>query len=183
MKTRYRPDILQAILRKYPFNMTINNITGDILGAKDPLVAHCCNTRNTMNSGVAKALRMRYPEVYGEDTRAYIQHGKDLLGKSILVELTTDVVSSPIKIVANLYAQPNYGYDGSRFMNYEAFYQCLEELRKQVLEMGITSIAMPYKIASDRAGGHWPIVLEMIKHIFKHTAITINLYALPDNIG
>jgi O-acetyl-ADP-ribose deacetylase (regulator of RNase III) len=159
--------------------MTITNITGNILDSKDELVAHCCNTRNTMNSGVAKALRMQYPEVYGEDTRAYITHGKELLGKSIIVEVSDK--TSPIKYVSNLYGQPNYGYEGARYMNYEAFYQSLEELRKQVLELKLTSISMPYKIASDRAGGHWPIVLEMIKHVFNKLPININLYALPDN--
>lgn len=161
--------------------MTITTIIGDLLNSNDGMIAHCCNTRNTMNSGVAKALRVRFPEVYNEDTRAYIQHGKELLGKSIVVEVVTNPLDTNIKLVANLYAQPNYGYDGNRYMNYEAFYQCLEELKKQALELKVTSIGMPYKIASDRAGGHWPIVLEMIKHIFADTDLNINLYKL-DNL-
>jgi len=150
----------------------------DILHTHDTLVAHCCNTRNTMGSGVAKALRTRFPEIYAEDTAAYIKLGKSLLGKCIIAEVKTDVADTSIKYVANLYGQPNYGYNGHRHLDYEAMYQSLEALRNYTRPMGITSISMPFKLGSDRAGGAWPVVLEMIKHNFKGTGIVINLYRI-----
>jgi len=158
--------------------MNITTHTKDILFTEDTLIAHCCNIQNTMGSGVAKALRTTFPEVYTADTKAYITYGKNLLGRCELVTITkSSLPVNTIKYVANLYGQPNYGVIG-RHVDYEAFYQALESLRDQVRPLGITSLSMPYKIASDRAGGHWPIVLEMIKHIFDMTGITINLYKL-----
>ena len=150
----------------------------DILYADDQVVGHCCNTRNTMNSGVAKALRTRFPEIYEADTGAYVRHGSTLLGKCIMVEITTRPEESSIKLVANLYGQPNYGYNGRRFVDYEALYQSLEELRNYVRPLGYTSIGLPYKLGSDRAGGAWPIVLAMIQDVFKGTGITVNLYKI-----
>jgi O-acetyl-ADP-ribose deacetylase (regulator of RNase III) len=150
----------------------------NILYADEPLVGHCTNTRNTMNSGVAKALRDRFPEIYQSDRAAYLIHGKELLGRCEIVEVVTDKADTNIKFVANLYGQPNYGYDGSRFVDYEALYQSLERLKNYSRDAMINQIALPYKLASDRAGGHWPIVLEMIKHIFHNTGIEITLYKI-----
>lgn len=156
----------------------INILEKNILYAEDTVVAHCCNTKNTMNSGVAKVLRERFPEIYENDRAAYITHGKDLLGRCEIVNVVTRPEETSIKWLANLYGQPNYGYGGLRYVDYEALYQALENLKNYVRPSLINTIGMPYKLGSARAGGHWPIVLEMIKHIFDNTLITINLYKI-----
>ena len=63
----------------------INILEKDILYAEDQIIGHCCNTQNTMNSGVAKALRIRFPEIYQCDSAAYIKYGKELLGKCAIM--------------------------------------------------------------------------------------------------
>jgi O-acetyl-ADP-ribose deacetylase (regulator of RNase III) len=156
----------------------INIVEKNILFADEPIVGHCCNTRNTMNSGVAKALRERFPEIYDGDTSAYILHGKNLLGKCIMVDVTTRPEDTSIRHLANLYGQPNYGYNGNRYLDYEAMYQSLEELKNYLRPTKYNQLALPYNIGCNRAGGHWPIVLEIIKHIFDNTGITVNLYKI-----
>jgi O-acetyl-ADP-ribose deacetylase (regulator of RNase III) len=158
--------------------MTINTINKDIVMATDPIVGHCCNTQNTMGNGVAAALRARFPEIYEADVAAYITIGsKDLLGRCILVPVETDPSLTQIKYIANMYGQPNYGYIG-RYVDYEAIYQSLEALCKHTQNLGFTSVALPHRLASDRAGGHWSIIQEMIKHVFNDTLITINLHRI-----
>ena len=159
-------------------SVEINIIEDNLLNAADQIVGHCCNTRNTMNSGVALALRNRFPEIYELDSKAYILHGKELLGRCEIAEVVTDKESTNIRYLANLYGQPNYGYSGKRYVDYEALYQSLETLRNYMKPTLLNTLGLPYKLASDRAGGHWPVVLEMIKHIFDNTGITINLYKI-----
>ena len=158
--------------------MIITIHTKDILFTEDTLIAHCCNTQHTMGSGVAKVLRTTFPEVFAADAKAYITYGKDLLGRCEIVPITQSMLPvHTIKFVANLYAQPNYGYVG-RHVDYEAFYQSLESLRNQIKPMGVTSISMPYKIASDRAGGDWEVIQAMLKSVFTGSGINLNLYKL-----
>ena len=159
-------------------NPVINKLEENIIFATDPVVAHCCNTKNTMNSGVAKALRNRFPEVAASDKQCYLKYSaEELIGHLDLVPVVTNKEITQIQYIANLYGQPNYGRD-KRYLNYEAFYRALETLRDTCLPAEVASIGMPYYIGCHRAGGHWPVVYEMIKHIFSTTKITINLYEL-----
>src|ERR1035438_6323063 len=100
----------------------INIIEKDILLATDEVIAHCCNTKNTMNSGVARVLRLRFPEIYTSDSAEYIKQGKELLGKAIWVKVETRPLETSIKYTINIYGQQNYGYSGTRFIDYEALY-------------------------------------------------------------
>ena len=54
--------------------------------------------------------------------------------------------------VINMFAQDGYGYNGKRYTSYDAFWNCLNEIKMKVPD-GET-IAFPYKIGSVR-GGHW----------------------------
>src|SRR5690606_37955884 len=77
-------------------------------------------------------------------------------------------------IVVNLYAQRFYG-EGQRHLNYGALAQGLHWLCRR-FDKGL-SIGFPYKMGSDRAGGDWEIVLEMIEFYFKDHDVKI--YRLP----
>ena len=151
-------------------------VEDNILNAKERLVAHCCNTKNTMGAGVALALRTRFPEVYKADCDAH-KCIEDLLGTTIVVPVTTRIAETEIHFIANMYAQPTYGRTG-RHVDYEALYKCLEGLRRQCEGYGVTAIGLPYKFASDRAGGDWRIVQAMIDGAFADSNIRITLYEL-----
>ena len=70
--------------------------------------------------------------------------------------------------VINLAAQYNYGR-GKRHLNYGALAECIDEVKLDLQASAFKNdttynIGVPYKMGSDRAGGDWGIVKEIIEH-------------------
>lgn len=144
--------------------MTIEIISGNLLDAFDRgdinVIGHVVNCQHKMNSGIAKSIRERYPVVYDFYMETNCKLG---LCRSI---------SWGHGIVCNLYAQEYFGYDGRRYLNYGALAENLSHMSKHVVSSG-SLIGFPYKMGSDRAGGDWNIVLEMIEFYFKDHEVKI----------
>ena len=70
-----------------------------------------------------------------------------------------------------MFAQDGYGYNGKRYTSYDAFWNCLNEIKMKVPD-GET-IAFPYKIGSDRGGANWEIIRTMIQNILTNKNIYI----------
>ena len=76
-----------------------------------------------------------------------------------------------------MYAQDNYGYDGKQYTNYDAFRQCCKTIVETCRNMPIKyTVAMPYKIASDRGGADWDKIMDILLEEF--TDIDLTLYKL-----
>lgn len=92
---------------------------GNILSVDQGIIAHGCNSRGVMNSGVAGQLRKVYPQIYepyGRDPR--------LLGTMTLVKV------SPYLFVANLITQKDYGrHPAMVYVNYDALDMAMEILK------------------------------------------------------
>lgn len=156
--------------RYYYDKNSITNSTCDV-------ICHQVNCRGAMNSGVAKAVREKWPEVYvNYKFWCDVNAAEDLLGREqmVLVEHESD------RYVVNMFAQLNYGYDGKRYTSYDAFWNCLNELKQEMPE-GATSIAFPYKIGCVRGGAEWEIIQLMIEKVFAEE-YDICYYYLDDNI-
>jgi O-acetyl-ADP-ribose deacetylase (regulator of RNase III) len=83
--------------------------------------------------------------------------------------------------VVNMFAQDRYGYDGFKYTNYEAFYQCLKEIKNFAKEHSIVkTIAFPYHIGCDRGGANWKIIFTMIYEVFKDTDFNIEIVSLGE---
>lgn len=100
-------------------------IEGNLLDAKADFVCHQVNCQGKMGSGVAKAIREQYPQVYEqylELYNLYCKYGKqsELLGKTQYVRVYKEQTDKPYYIV-NMFAQNNYGYDGKQYTSLEAF--------------------------------------------------------------
>lgn len=65
------------------------------------------------------------------------------------------------KVVVNMFAQSNYGYDGKLYTDYTAFQSCLKRI-KLTVPAGET-IAMPFKIGCGLGGGDWNVILGLIQ--------------------
>ena len=147
----------------------IRYVKDDITNSNCDIICHQVNCQGAMNSGVAKAIREKWPEVYvnykfwcdREDYKA------NLLGE-VQAVLISD---SPKRYVGNLYAQYNYGYNGERYTNYEAFYNAIEQLANQITDVPKATIAFPYKIGCVRGGANWKIIRAMIEEVFKDREI------------
>jgi O-acetyl-ADP-ribose deacetylase (regulator of RNase III) len=146
-----------------------NSIKGDLLkeynqGACD-VIAHCTNCQGVMGSGIALQIKNEMPAVF--DAYKYHEECSGLkLG-------TISYAKIGKGIVVNLHAQNLYGYDGSRFVNYEAIYETLRQTKEVMLSKNLKTLGVPYKMACDRAGGDWRIIETMLNVIFENSGIDI----------
>lgn len=149
------------------FNSMI--IDGDITELPNGInvIMHCCNTLNVMGSGVALALKDKWPEVYQADCDANAV-GCNVLGAYSVANIGEDIGSdkSCELLIYNLYGQASVG--GYRPLNYEALARSLEAAKIDLDHRDIEDpiIGIPYKMAADRAGGCWTVVGAMVNHYF-----------------
>jgi O-acetyl-ADP-ribose deacetylase (regulator of RNase III) len=122
------------------------------------------NCQGKMGSGLAKAIRDKYPMVYEQYRAEYELEVLDL-GYTSYIEVETD------KYVANICGQKFYGYDGKRYTDYEALRTGLEDVR-MVAETLNLDVVIPYRIGCGLGGGDWDgVVLPMVEEIFKDELI------------
>lgn len=143
--------------------MSINFIKQDLTISDADYICHQVNCQGAMNSGVAKAIREKWPIVfttYHQVARTTLS--TDLLGTILTVNLNDyepkGWPESPI--VINMFSQEFYGYDGKRYTSYDAFDDCLQKI-KETVPKG-SKIAFPYKIGCDRGGGKWNVIFALI---------------------
>lgn len=129
-------------------------IKGNLLDTELKYIAHGVNCQNKMGSGVAKAIYEKYPEVK-EEYHKYCDIVKryGLLGRCQKV-----YVENGTKRILNLFTQEYYGYDGKKYINYNAISNIFKNLTE---EMNIGKIAIP-KIGAGLAGGDWNIIEALI---------------------
>ncbi len=146
----------------------IKTVVGDITTATENYICHQVNCKAKMNSGVAKAIREKWPIVYAE----YLKM-PGTLGDIQFVPISDN------QTIINMFAQGGYGYDGSRYTDYEAFATCLETMDKAL--HNDATIAFPYRISCDRGGANWNIIKEMIREFLgAQTNRTIVFYSIKE---
>ena len=138
-------------------------------------ICHQVNCQGKMNSGVAKAIRDKWPTVYenymakyNETIRiassALTRPASLILGTIQIVGLWKDYYKTDKhQSVINMFAQTNYGYDGQRYTSYDAFWSCLGSI-KNVVPKG-AKIAFPKYIGCCRGGANWEVIYKMIEEV------------------
>ena len=142
------------------------NAVDALLEGKVNLLLHCCNAQGKMGSGIAKEIRERIPQAYDAYLKSNLKLGTNSYGW-----LDSD------RVVANMVAQEFYGYDGKRYVDYGHLANCLRHINT-LNPMPKIPIAIPYKMACDRAGGDWDTVLELITSLMHDYSIFV--YHLED---
>ena len=140
----------------------IKHIKCDIFESGADIICHQVNCQGVMGSGIAKQVREKYPWVYGTYKEACSSDNpySDLLGWAQCVYI------NETQIIANIFAQENYGYDGKCYTNYEALRHGFEDVIDWYPNK---TIAIPYKIGCARGGGDWNIVYKIIEEIFANS--------------
>ena len=124
---------------------------------------HQVNCQGVMGSGVAKQVKMIFPEVFRDyQNICKEQLPTQLLGKAQIIQTS---LRNRIVYVGNLFAQTRYGYDSFKYTDYDALKECFKQV--EVLLPSDKKIALPYKIGCDRGGGDWNIVKKIIADTFK----------------
>lgn len=128
-------------------------VKGDLLEATG-LIVHGCNCLGVMGSGVAKAIKDKWPIVYVE-YKDYHRNAGLRLGDVHWVRVARDT------IVVNAMTQHFYGRDGTRYVDYEALRKCFKH---------VAALARSYKmpvnyplIGCGLAGGDWNVVAPIIE--------------------
>ena len=151
--------------------MKIIHVKCDILEIDCQVICHQVNCMGAMRSGVAKAIREKWPVVY----ETYLL-GLKLKSETLGTISVADVDRN--KHVVNMYSQYEYGYDGKRYTSYDAFCSCIEEIKAFAIYNDIKSIAFPYNIGCCRGGANWNVIYTMIESVFNDTDLDIYICQL-----
>ena len=133
--------------------MQIEYVKGDLLKTEIKGIIHGCNSHGVMGSGVAKAIRDKYPQAYRDYNDVYDGYGLDL--GAIVVSVQDDG-----KVIYNAITQKDYGRQADRV--YVSYWAIAEAFRK-INSWGIKEIAMP-KIGAGLANGDWNVISAIIEN-------------------
>lgn len=150
-------------------------VQADITTAPETVIMHGCNMQGKMNSGVAKALRKKYPQIYKDYKSALNEHD---------LKLGEYVISfKDGGIIANLLTQDRYGYDGKEYASAIAIYDSvklfLDDMENVYGMCAFPSIAIP-KIGCGRGGLYWDDIEQVFKEFEDKYGVEFIVYDIPD---
>lgn len=149
--------------------------TGDILTVTSGIIVQQVNAQGVMASGVAKAIRDKYPIVFDEYSKyvgpAYQQKngGRDLLGNIIVSAPTDDL------LIVSIIGQQFFGRDGKRYTSYDALDVGFKEIATMIAELDLDVEADVHHplIGAGLGGGDWQIIEAIIKSHLPRTHLWI----------
>lgn len=147
--------------------MIITYITGDLLESPHRLILHGCNAQGVMGSGVAKAIRAKYPIAYKTYRKKYEDDGL-VLGEVIYAPIYAAwPAANPFdnSWIANGISQEYYGRTGGPFVDYKAINSIMTNVNSFAHDYGIDEVAMPL-IGAGLGGGSWKIISNEIEKCF-----------------
>jgi O-acetyl-ADP-ribose deacetylase (regulator of RNase III) len=131
---------------------------GDLLDTPFKYIAHGCNDRGVMGSGIAKQIREKYPEAYLAYRESWLNWNR--MGCQMPLGSSSRSQSGD-KLIYNLVTQQNYGRDGKKYVSYDAIDRAFTALRQFIPAR--ETLAVP-KIGCGLGGGCWEIVREILNH-------------------
>ena len=130
-------------------------MTGDLLESDCEYICHQVNCQGKMGSGIAKQIRNKWKAVYdmymNVASPSQLGHIQKVFVKDLKINM---------RCVVNMFAQEHYGYDGRRYTSYDAFWNCLHELKEKTPKG--KSIGFPKGIGCGLGGANWEVILQMI---------------------
>ena len=144
---------------------------GDLLEFSEDAFGHGCNCQSTMGSGVAKAVRAKWPVMYEvADCQSEFTPSQKL-GNYTYVELPEN------KFGFNIYSQFDYrGRNvGKMDLDYGALERGVNGVCNHLSSNGLKTLALPL-IGCGLAGGNWNIVEGILNRVSDATGIDIVVY-------
>lgn len=128
--------------------------TGDLLGVVEGVIIHGCNAQGVMGSGVALAIKNKYPDAYRAYKDFESKHGLKL-GSISIRKVDTNLR------IANAITQEFYGNDPVlQYVSYGALHLAFEKLHKHF------PLEVPFhfpKIGAGRGNGDWLVISQLIE--------------------
>ena len=120
----------------------MNIIHGNLLSIEKGIICHQVNCQKVAGAGLALQIKLKWPNWY----EAFISR-KPMLGSVGFYRINEELT------IADLYAQMNFGRDRQLYTIYDAFGQCVSEIRKFADENGQHPY-FPYGIGCGLANGN-----------------------------
>lgn len=149
-------------------------VCGNIFDSGADVICHQVNCQGVMGSGIAKQVRERYPWVYGR-YKWFCTLNSDC--KEHLLGSAQHVFIDETRVIVNLFAQENFGYDGKCYTDYDALRECLRKVNQGF--KGRT-VAIPYLMGCHRGGGDWDTVQKMVEETMTDCDVTLYRYSEPE---
>ncbi len=148
---------------------------GDILSVDEGIIVQGCNAQGVMGSGIARAIRSKYPEVYEEYVLAIQGAPNDkkvLLGSANVVKIQ----SKKNLHVVNGITQEYYGNDGRKYVSYAAIYSVFAQVYMMAKSKGLP-VHYPM-IGAGLGGGDWAVISEIIDTVFDSSTVQRTLWIM-----
>jgi len=127
---------------------------GNLLSVTEGVIVHGCNAQGVMGSGVALAVKSKYPKAYDAYIDFKTKQGLRLASLSI-VKVTAKVY------VANLISQETYGKDKLiKYVSYGAIHLGFEKLHGH---FPISAVFNFPKIGAGLGNGDWKEISKLIE--------------------
>lgn len=127
------------------------------------VIGHQANCFNTMNSGVAKAIKANFPDAVAADQETVKGDRSKFGDLSIGLHGYGD---NTYGMIYNLYGQYNYGYDAKGYTDYTKLESALRAM-KEDLDTGTSEFRVGFpKIGAGLGGGDWDTIAEIIDTVF-----------------
>jgi O-acetyl-ADP-ribose deacetylase (regulator of RNase III) len=144
----------------------IEHIKQDVFTVQADAIVHQANCFHAMGSGIAAFIRENFPEAYLADKQTTVGDPKKL-GTFSFAMIKNDKFPE-VKCIINLYGQFDVGA-ANRCTRYDALADGLTLVRDKMRAKAngkLRTIAIPYRIGSNRGGGDWNVVQAIITSIF-----------------
>lgn len=135
--------------------------TGNLLDVVEGVIIHGCNAQGVMGSGVALAIKEKYPDAYRVYKDFEAKHGLKLGSISLRgMQKHTKEVKQNLWI-ANAITQEFYGSDSTvQYVSYGSVHLAFEKLHKHF------PAEVPFhfpKIGAGRGNGDWLVISQLIE--------------------
>lgn len=136
--------------------MKIETKFGNLMDVTRGHIVHGCNAQGVMGSGVALAVKNKYPRAYIDYVNTHREVGL-ALGTVYPTLVSTELV------IWNAITQDGYGKPG-RNCSYDAIQTCFDDINYAMNEMDAIEqqIHIPM-IGAGLGGGNWEIIREIIE--------------------
>ena len=145
----------------------MNTVKGDLIklasSGKFDVIVHGCNCFNVMGAGIARKIKMKFPEAYQADLETKKGDEKKL------GTYTTAKIDD--LTIVNAYTQYNYG-SGQRNVDYDAIRKIFRLIKHNFRDK---RIAYP-KIGAGLGGGDWKTIKNIIEEELENTDHTLVVF-------
>lgn len=136
----------------------MNIIKKDITTIDEGVILHQVNCQNAMESGVAKALFTKWPQIKTEYHKAFEKLSKDRLYGQI-----QRIVINENIIVLNSFSQYNYGRDKKVYTNMKYLKENIYKAYKYAKSRN-QKLYIPEFVGCGLAGGNWEELMKELKY-------------------